>query len=71
MEYPLGHTLRFRDRAEGLVPEGYAGHVIREGTVNGDSIEAKEGVFYPVWTDRGKGGETIYVHFDNVIEDDD
>lgn len=67
MEYPLGHTLRFRDRVEGDAPEG----VIREGSVNGDSLEVQEGVFYPVWTNRGRGGETIYVHFDNVIEDDD
>ena len=66
MEYQLGHTLRFRDRVEGDPPEG----VTREGIVNGDSLDVQEGVFYPVWVERGGGGETILVHFDNVIDDE-
>lgn len=64
MEYPMGHTLEFKDRGKPRLDEPE--EVTRKGTVNGDSLEAKEGVFYPVWVDELSN--TIYVHFDNIIE---
>lgn len=66
MEYPTGHILKFYDRTD-AVREGNR-LVIREGRINGDSIDAIEGVFYPVWVDELSS--TVYIHFDNIIEED-
>lgn len=64
MEYELGTTIQFREPKTTASGIGY--NRIRQGTVNGDSLEAKEGVFYPVWVEELSN--TIYVHFDNIIE---